>query len=64
MREPRNRVVQVWRFGGPDVLEVVDVAFRHAGRATDVLSGCDLVIRPGDRVLIQGPSGNGKSCSY
>ena len=43
------------------VLEAVDVSFRHAGRATDVLSGCDLVIRPGDRVLIQGPSGGGKS---
>ena len=24
MREPRNRVVQVTRFGGPDGLEVVD----------------------------------------
>jgi hypothetical protein len=24
MREPRNRVVQVRRFGGPDGLEVVD----------------------------------------
>jgi ATP-binding cassette subfamily B protein len=43
------------------VLEAVDVTFRHAGRATDVLSGCDLVIRAGDRVLIQGPSGSGKS---
>ena len=47
--------------GTEPMLEVVDVAFRHAGRATDVLSGCDLVIRPGDRVLIQGPSGSGKS---
>jgi ABC-type multidrug transport system fused ATPase/permease subunit len=43
------------------VLEAVDVSFRHAGRAADVLSGCDLVVRPGDRVLIQGPSGGGKS---
>ena len=43
------------------VLEAVDVSFRHAGRAADVLTGCDLVVRPGDRVLIQGPSGGGKS---
>jgi ATP-binding cassette subfamily B protein len=43
------------------VLEAVDVSFRHAGRAADVLQGCDLVVRPGDRVLIQGPSGGGKS---
>jgi ATP-binding cassette, subfamily B, bacterial len=43
------------------VLEAVDVSFRHAGRSADVLSGCDLVVRPGDRVLIQGPSGGGKS---
>jgi ATP-binding cassette subfamily B protein len=47
--------------GTEPVLEAVDVTFRHAGRASDVLSGCDLVIRPGDRVLIQGPSGSGKS---
>src|SRR5262249_51780746 len=43
------------------VLETADVAFRHRTRASDVLSGCDLVVRPGDRVLIQGPSGSGKS---
>jgi ATP-binding cassette subfamily B protein len=43
------------------VLEVVDVSFRHASRATDVLSGCELVIRAGDRVLLEGPSGGGKS---
>jgi ATP-binding cassette subfamily B protein len=47
--------------GTEPVLEAVDVAFRHARRATDVLSGAALVIRPGDRVLIQGPSGGGKS---
>jgi ATP-binding cassette subfamily B protein len=43
------------------VLEAVDVSFRHASRATDVLSGCDLIIRSGDHVLIEGPSGGGKS---
>jgi ATP-binding cassette subfamily B protein len=47
--------------GTEPVLEVVDVWFRHERRGADVLSGCDLVIRRGDRVLIQGPSGSGKS---
>src|SRR5918994_2564506 len=32
MREPRNRVVQVRRFGGPDGLEVVDAPMPTAGR--------------------------------
>ena len=32
MREPRNRVVQVRRFGGPEGLEVVDVPLPTAGR--------------------------------
>jgi NADPH:quinone reductase len=32
VREPRNRVVQVRRFGGPDVLEVVDAPLPEAGR--------------------------------
>jgi NADPH:quinone reductase-like Zn-dependent oxidoreductase len=32
MREPRNRVVQVIRFGGPDGLEVVDAPLPTAGR--------------------------------
>ena len=32
MREPRNRVVQVRRFGGPDELEVVDAPLPTAGR--------------------------------
>src|SRR5438477_12625851 len=31
MREPRNRVVQVRRFGGPDELEAVDVPLPTAG---------------------------------
>src|SRR3954469_19212568 len=32
MREPRNRVVQVRRFGGPDELEAVDAPLPTAGR--------------------------------
>jgi hypothetical protein len=32
VREPRNRVVQVRRFGGPDGLEVVDAPLPTAGR--------------------------------
>ena len=32
MREPRNRVVQVTRFGGPDGLEVVEAPLPTAGR--------------------------------
>jgi NADPH2:quinone reductase len=32
MKEPRNRVVQVRRFGGPDELEVVDAPLPMAGR--------------------------------
>ena len=32
MREPRNQVVQVSRFGGPEGLEVVDAPLPTAGR--------------------------------
>jgi NADPH:quinone reductase len=32
MTEPRNRVVQVTRFGSPDGLEVVDAPLPTAGR--------------------------------
>ena len=32
MEEPRNRVVQVKSFGGPDRLEVVDAPLPTAGR--------------------------------
>ena len=32
MTEPRNRVVQLRRFGGPDGLEVIDVPLPAAGR--------------------------------
>lgn len=47
--------------GREPVLEAIDLTFRHANRAVDVLSGCDLVVHRGDRVLLQGASGSGKS---
>src|SRR5262249_12603507 len=38
-----------------------DVGFRYQGRAEPVLTGCALDVRRGDRVLLEGPSGGGKS---
>src|SRR6478609_10903765 len=35
--------------------------WRHAGRSRPAISGLDLDISPGERVLLLGPSGAGKS---
>lgn len=43
------------------VLEATDLRFTHAGRGDPVLQGCNLRIGPGERVILQGPSGGGKS---
>jgi ATP-binding cassette subfamily B protein len=51
--------------GGPATGEVLldgrDLAFRYADRTESVISGCDLRIKTGDKLLIEGPSGGGKS---
>jgi ATP-binding cassette subfamily B protein len=46
---------------GQPVLDVHDVSFRYRERAEPVLRGCHLRIQPGDRLLLEGPSGGGKS---
>lgn len=65
-RPPRGPAAPEYTISTPaanhePVLEAIDLSFRHANRTTDVLSGCDLTIRHGDRILIQGASGSGKS---
>jgi ATP-binding cassette subfamily B protein len=46
--------------GGP-LIEARDLGFRYPGRSEAVLGGCAFEIRRGDRVLLEGPSGGGKS---
>jgi ATP-binding cassette subfamily B protein len=46
---------------GKTVLEAQDLLFRYPGRAEPVLRGCGLRIRRGERLLLEGPSGGGKS---
>ena len=45
---------------GP-VLEARALRYRHEGASAPVLDGVDLAIAAGDRILIEGPSGGGKS---
>jgi ATP-binding cassette subfamily B protein len=46
---------------GPPLLEATHLMFGYPGRAAPVLEGCSFLVRRGDRVLVQGPSGGGKS---
>ena len=46
---------------GEVLLDGRDLAFRYADRTEAVISGCDLRIKTGDKLLIEGPSGGGKS---
>jgi ATP-binding cassette subfamily B protein len=45
---------------GP-VVEAHDLVFTHSGRNEPVLRGCTLSILHGDRIVLEGPSGGGKS---
>ena len=43
------------------MLEAHNLAFRYQGRTDPVIFGCNLQIRAGDQLLLEGPSGGGKS---
>src|SRR5262249_24980830 len=45
----------------PPLLDACDLVFRHRERGEAVLQGAALRIHAGDRVLLEGPSGGGKS---
>jgi ATP-binding cassette subfamily B protein len=47
--------------GLPHLVEMRDLSFGYAADAQPVLQGCDLTIEEGDRVLLEGPSGGGKT---
>jgi ATP-binding cassette subfamily B protein len=46
---------------GANLLEVQDLTFRYPDRGEPVLRKCSFSIRPQDRILLQGHSGDGKS---
>jgi ATP-binding cassette, subfamily B, bacterial len=43
------------------VLEATDLRFTHQGRADAVLQGCSLTLARGERLILRGESGGGKS---
>src|SRR5262249_24462153 len=46
---------------GPIALQASDLVFRYRDRGEPVLKGCNLEIRSGARLLLEGSSGGGKS---
>ncbi len=47
--------------GQSDAIEAEAVTFRYRAQGEPVLRGCTLRANPGDRILLEGPSGGGKS---
>jgi ATP-binding cassette subfamily B protein len=45
----------------PDVVDARDLVYRYHDRHEPVLRGCSLQIHAGDRLVLEGPSGGGKS---
>ena len=43
------------------LIEAYDLVFRYQGRSEPVLQHCNLSVWKGDRILLEGPSGGGKS---
>ncbi|HEX5825996.1 MAG TPA: thiol reductant ABC exporter subunit CydC [Candidatus Limnocylindrales bacterium] len=46
---------------GPLGLEARDLALRYPAATADAVTGIDVVVSPGERVVVTGPSGSGKS---
>ncbi len=57
-RPQADRVVPV---AGRPLVTARDVGFRYQGRSQPVLQGVDVSIHPGERLLLEGSSGGGKS---
>jgi ATP-binding cassette, subfamily B, bacterial len=57
----RNEAVRNDEHGNQAVMDARDLVFRYQDRGEPVLKGCSLMIRPGDRLLLEGSSGGGKS---
>lgn len=47
--------------GAPPLVEADGLFFRYQARGEPILQGCQLRIAPGDHLLLEGPSGGGKS---
>jgi ATP-binding cassette subfamily B protein len=58
---PPDRRTAEGKRTGAAALDASDIRFTHAGRPEPVLRGCSLTVAPGERIILQGPSGGGKS---
>src|SRR5262249_47986498 len=52
---------RTWSTADQTVIDAHDLVFRYHERGEPVLQGVNLHLRVGDRLLVEGPSGGGKS---
>jgi ATP-binding cassette subfamily B protein len=58
---PLLRSAKEPKIDGFNLVEAQDLTFRYQGRGEPVLRKCSFAIRPHDRILLEGHSGDGKS---